>query len=287
VTPPRALLAALLAAALAAAAPAQEPVLTADGARISRADLLARARAARLVFVGEEHGTRSHHRLQRDVLVALAEAGPAVLACEYFPGRLQPVLDRFNRGELPLDELPAAVDWERTWGHPWPAYRPLFAACRAHGVPVVAANAERALVRRVRQAGLAGLELEELLRLPRMELGVAAHRERVLADLQEVHPLPPDVLERYYQAFTLWDEAMAAATRDVLARDRRPDLRVLVVAGRAHVEGATGLPDRVARRVGGLPRLTVVCGEAPPGAADVVFGPAPTPADPARPRRWF
>ena len=56
------------------------------------------------------------------------------------------------------------------------------------------------------------------------------------------------------------------------------DLRVLVVAGRAHVEGYTGVPDRVRRRID-LPRLVIVCGEAGPDMADVVYGPATA--------RWF
>lgn len=244
----------------------------AGGARVGWEELAARARAARVVYVGEEHGRAEHHLLQRDLLAVLADAGPAVLACEYFPRSLQPVLDRFNAGTLSLDELPAALDWERTWGHPWPAYEPLFRLCRERGVSVVALNAERALTDRVRREGLAALPLPELLTLPRVDLGVAAHRRRVEARLQAVHPLPPEALARYYEAFTLWDEAMADGVCDLLLRDRRPDLRVLVVAGVAHIETGAGVPDRVTRRAP-LPRLVVVAdsgGEATDDAADVV-----------------
>lgn len=250
----------------------------AGGTRLEWEELARRTRAARVVYVGEGHGRPEHHLLQRDLLAVLADAGPAVLACEYFPRSLQPVLDRFNAGALSLEELPAALDWDRTWGHPWPAYAPLFQLCRERGIPVVALNVERVLTDRVRREGLAALPLPELLALPRVELGVTAHRQRVEARLQAVHPLPPEALARYYEAFTLWDEAMAEGVCDLLLRDRRPNLRVLVVAGAAHIETGTGVPDRVTRRAP-LPRLVVVAdseGAAEAADADVVvrFAPA-------------
>ncbi len=252
----------------------EERRLLADGQPIVFAELSRRARDARVVYVGEEHGTRAHHLLQRDLLAHLAAAGPVVLGCEYFPRSLQPVLDRFNAGEIDVDAFPAAVDWKRVWNHDWEAYRPLFALCRERGIPVVALNAERDLVRRVRQVGLAGLEPDEVAQLPRLELRDPSHRTRLEAQLQQVHPMPEEIRERFYQAFTVWDETMAASVCDVFLRDRRPGLRMLVVAGRAHMEGGgTGIPDRVSRRLP-LPRLTVVCGEAEVGDADVNLAPA-------------
>jgi uncharacterized iron-regulated protein len=237
-------------------------------------------RDARVVYVGEEHGTVAHHRLQADVLQAMAGLGPVVLGCEYFPRSLQPVLDRFHRGEVSLAELPRALDWETTWGHPWEAYAPLFERCAELRIPIAALNEEKALVTRVRREGLRALSLEELLRLPRMELGEAAHRERVTRLLQEAHPLPAPALDRYYEAFTLWDEAMAQGVVDAALRDGRAGVRVLVVAGIAHVEQGTGIPDRVARRWP-VPRLIVACGDVEAGDGDVLFLPA------IEERRWY
>ena len=247
------------AAASAARGDDGRALTTADGAPLAWEALVARATAARVVYVGEEHGVPAHHALQRDLLAALDAAGPVALACEYFPRSLQPALDRVARGELDLAGFRAAVAWDTTWGHAWEAYAPLFELAVARRIPVVALNAERALVQRVRKEGLARLPLEDLLGLPRIDLGVAAHGARVRAQLQVVHPLPPEALERYYQAFTVWDEVMADSVHGALLRDPRPGLRVLVVAGRAHIEGATGIPDRVSRRFP-APRLVVVCG---------------------------
>lgn len=253
--------------------PAEGGRLTAGGRPIAWRELARRARAARLVYVGEEHGTPADHLLQRDLLLEMADAGPVVLGCEYFPRSLQPALDRFNRGEVGIEGFRELVEWEKTWGHAWESYAPLFRAAAARRVPIVALNAEKLQVQAVRRGGLASLPLEDLAALPSIDLRCAPHRERVTAQLLQVHPMPPEVLERYYQAFTVWDECMAQGVADVLLRDRRPDLRVLVVAGRAHIESGTGIPDRVQRRVD-LPRLVVVCdgsGEAEPGLGDVIF----------------
>jgi uncharacterized iron-regulated protein len=247
--------------------------LAAKDQALSWDGLVDRAKQARVVYVGEEHGDVSHHRLQRDLLEAMAQAGPVVLGCEYFPRSLQPVLDRFNAGEISLADFPQAVSWQRTWGHAWEAYEPLFRLCRDKKIPVVALNAEKQTAKQVRKQGLGALPLRELAALPPLDLANPAHRERVLKQLQLVHPLPKKTLERYYQAFTLWDSVMADTVCDVFLRDRRPQLRMLVVAGRAHVEGSTGIPDRVTHRLP-LARLTVLCdskGNASAKLADVVY----------------
>lgn len=259
--------------------------LRADGATLAWERLVARATAARVVYVGEEHGAAAHHRLQRDLLAALEAAGPVVLACEYFPRSLQPALDRVARGEVKKEELRAALRWDETWGHPWEAYAPLLELCLERRIPIVALNAERELVTRVRKQGLAALPLEELLALPRMDLASEPHRARVKRQLEKVHPMPPEVLERYYQAFTLWDEAMAEGVVDAVLRDGRPGVRVLVVAGVAHVQTGTGIPDRVARRWP-APRLIVACGGVGEGDGDVLFVKAPAPAEEEAPR-WY
>lgn len=267
--------------------------LVAGGEAIGWEDLVRRATAARVVYVGEEHGTPSHHLLQRDLLAALDAAGPVLLGCEYFPRSLQPALDRIARGEVAREDLGAALRWDETWGHAWEAYAPLFELCAERRIRIVALNAEKDLVQRVRRQGLAKLSLDELLGLPRMDLKAEAHRARVTRQLQEVHPLPDEALERYYQAFTLWDETMAASVVDAVLRDGRPGVRVLVVAGIAHIQTGTGIPDRVARRLP-APRLIVACGGGvEPSDGDVLFvsaprrpeghPPAPTPPTPPTP----
>jgi uncharacterized iron-regulated protein len=246
--------------------------LVADGRPIDRAALLEQARAARVVFVGEEHGTASHHLLQRDLLQALDEAGPVLLVCEYFPRSLQPVLDELRERPVADEDLPRALRWKETWGHDWAPYAPLFELANRRRIPIVAANAEKELVTRVRKEGLPSFSVEELLRLPRMDLRVETHRDRVRRQLQAVHPMPEEMLQRFYEAFTLWDETMAESLCEAVLRDGRPGVRVLFVAGIAHVQTGSGVPDRVLRRWPTASRLIVACGDdVEPADGDVLF----------------
>ncbi|MDF1661726.1 MAG: ChaN family lipoprotein [Planctomycetota bacterium] len=248
--------------------------LTSGGKSIAEKELEAKVRNARVIYVGEEHGNAKHHRLQRDILEMMAKAGPAVLGVEYFPRSLQPVLDKFNSGEISLKDFPKAIQWKKVWGHPYSVYEPLFRLCHERKIRVVALNAERSVVKKVRRKGLKdGFSVEDLLMFPRMDLRNEAHKERIHKALLKVHPMPKSMLDHFYQAFTLWDETMAESTANVFLRDRREGLRVLVVAGRAHISHGTGIPDRVKRRTA-LTRLTVLCdssGKAEPGFADVLY----------------
>jgi len=272
----------LLLTLLATSARAQEPppwrerLRTSEG-QISWAELQAKVREARLVFMGEQHGTREHHELQAALLETLAKEGPTFLGCEYFPRSLQPKLDAFNRGEVSIDDFERHIDWSKTWGFPWKAYRPLFEVAAKYKVPVVALNAEKAMARKVRKVGFKGLTWQELLRLPKVDLERPDHRKQNLVALQRVHPLPPAMLERYYEAFTLWDDTMAASVCERFLSDPRPGLRALVVAGRAHIEGRVGIPDRVTRRLP-LERLVIVGAERDTSLGDAVLVPPPPPA---------
>ncbi|HBP23722.1 MAG TPA: hypothetical protein DEA08_38830, partial [Planctomycetes bacterium] len=233
------------------------------------------------MFMGEQHGTKEHHILQAKLLETLAEDGPVVLGCEYFPRSMQPVLDAFNRGEVTFEQFRAHVNWDKTWGFPWEAYAPLFKAAAKVKATIVALNAEKATVRQVRMKGFEGLGWKELLKLPRVDLERPDHRKRSNEALQKVHPMPEQMLRRYYQAFTLWDDTMADSLCEHFLRDRRPNLRALVVAGRAHIETGTGIPDRVTRRLP-FERLIVVGGDDDPSLGDVVVGPTPPPAEVVR-----
>ena len=264
----------LFLAAPVSATPDSSRRLMSQGQSISENNLRAKVKQARIVFVGEEHGNKSHHKFQRDILAMMSDSGPAVLGVEYFPRSLQPILDRFNSGKISLKDFPKAIQWSKVWGHPYSSYEPLFRLCREKNIRVVALNAERSVVKRTRRKGFKdGFSVEELLMLPRIDLNNKAHKERVYKALLKVHPLPEAILHRFYQAFTLWDETMAESTAQIFLQDRRKGLKVLVVAGRAHISHSTGIPDRVKRRIA-LDRLTVLCdssGKAGPEVADVVY----------------
>jgi len=195
---------------------------------------------------------------------ASAAAGrPVVVGLEQFHRQHTPHLDAYVGGRISLPRLLALTDWAHTWGYPAALYTPLFRYCRAHRVRMVGLNAPAALVAAVARGGLDSLPASVVPYLPEMDLGSRPHFARFAAKMSamgggahhgggggaEGGRFDLQVLRHYYEAETLWDEYMAESAAEVLAAD--PAVRLVVLAGTAHVEARDGLPERVERRVGG------------------------------------
>jgi uncharacterized iron-regulated protein len=183
-----------------------------------------------------------------------------------FERDVQYVLDEY------LDGLVSEDHFLRS-SRPWPEYeeryRPLVETARAHGIPVVAANAPRRYVNRVTNEGpesLEALSTQARAYLPPlpypgptavyrqqweavMAEAMAASEER---DEERAYALSPNVI--YAQA--LWDAAMGHAIAEALVRH----LGGFVVhfAGSFHVGRGTGIPERIADYRPGTRVRTVV-----------------------------
>jgi uncharacterized iron-regulated protein len=223
----------------------------ATGEPIAPEALAARLRAARVIFVGEEHPNPHHHAAQLEVLEAAHAADPNLgLGLEMLPRSAQPALSEYARAGSTVDDdaFKSAAAWKENWGFAFGLYRPLLAFARAHGLPVYALNAERALVRAVAKRGVEGLSADERARLPEMRPGPASHREMVReafgghggGRFRDV------AFERFYQAQLLWDETMAESIAAALRAPGAPR-RLVVIAGDGHTR-RDAVPARLARR---------------------------------------
>lgn len=235
-----------------------------SGAPLTREAFGEKLRAARAVFVGEQHNSPSSHQAQLDVLAQLYGIDRDLgLAVEMLPRRLQPQLDAFLAGSLDEDGFLAAVDWPHTWGFSYALYRPLFEFCRVHGLRIYALNAPRELSKAVNQRGIEGLSPAERALLPSGHPWPTPepHR-RFIRQIFDGHPSAPGTdpaareaaFERFYSAQLIWDESMAQAVSEALAGKSAPH-RLLVLAGVGHV-GPFAMPGRATRR-GVSPILTV------------------------------
>ena len=83
-------------------APVTDRILrVADSQILSLSDIVKDLAESRLVFVGELHTAKSHHRAQLETIRALKEAGaPVAIGFEMFRRDSQPDLDRWITGEL-------------------------------------------------------------------------------------------------------------------------------------------------------------------------------------------
>ncbi len=209
----------------------------------------ARLLAARVVFVGEEHGNPLFHRVQGEVLERVARLDPdTAMAIEWLPPSKSLALLGFIASSPPatLESLRAAVLWDETWGHDFAAYAPLFELARTRRIPILPLNAEPGLARFVARGGRDGVPPERRAELPPLDSGNDAHRAWFRARMEVAahghpgHALSGDAFERFYLAQLVWDETMA---RNAVVAARAH--KVVVFAGSGHVEFGLGIPARI------------------------------------------
>ena len=256
----------LIAAALSLASPGARAVEAAvcvpvgawviPGSDEKQPDVLKSLARRDVVLLGESHDEAEHHRWQLHTIAALFAYRPdMVLGFEMFPRSVQPVLDRWSKGELEESTFLREVDWQRIWGFDPELYMPLFHFARMHRLPMLALNVDRETSRRVAQQGLAAAGSE------REGVGDPApaspsYRDRLFETFKshpvkgaEPNPEPEpnadsERFTHFLEAQTFWDRAMAEAIAGALRREPRP--LVIGIIGRAHVEYGNGVAHQLA-----------------------------------------
>ncbi len=193
----------------------------------------------RVIYIGEQHNKASHHEVQRRVLEELVHGGakPAI-GLEMVSQAHQDVLDEWIGGDLTEAQLIRRLDWENTWGFPYELYGPLFRLAQEEQLPMVALNVPRALTKKLAKVGREGLDPEERAICPPLTSGNKRHRAYI-KQFWEAHP-GHTTFPLFYQAQLAWDEGMASAVDKALSKHDQ----IVVLAGKAHVEYALGIPSR-------------------------------------------
>lgn len=279
----RALLPSLLLAACAhvppppAIAVAPGTLLDERGAPVDDAVLVERARSARYVLLGEGHDVGCDHRVQGRVIAELVAAGlrPTV-GLEMVADDRQPVLDRLRDGTLAPGGLAEALDWKQAWGVPYDLYEPALRPALDAGLPLVALNLPRELVRKAGRQGVDALAPEERARLPSPILPAPPAQDAALDEALAAHPATDEPAEarrtRFLLVQSLWDTQLARAAVEAGRRHGTP---VVVLAGAGHVVNGHGIEHRLRTLDPGAEVLSLAPwrGEEPiaPGEADLRF----------------
>lgn len=202
-----------------------------------------------VVLLGETHDEADHHRWQLHTIAALfAHRRDLVLGFEMFPRRVQPVLDRWCKGEMDATTFLREVDWPQIWGLAAELYLPLFHFARLHRVPMLALNVDRATNRRVAAEGFAGVPRAEREDVGDPAPASAGYRARLFEWFKK-HPrgeaasATSEPFERFVRAQLFWDRAMAEAIAGAW-RKGRP--LVVGIMGSGHVEFGDGVPAQLA-----------------------------------------
>lgn len=211
----------------------------AEARAIGRAELEVELSAARYVLLGETHDNPDHHRLQGELVRALAsgERRPAVAFEMLDPGK-QVAIDAFS-GEL--DEFATTVAWAESGWPAWPIYRPVFEATLAADLPILAAELPREQSRMFMAEGLAMFDPAFVARFalaqPLAPELHAAWLDEMFASHCEL--VPREHLGGMVEIQRIRDARMA----DALLQGAAKQGRAILIAGGGH-----------ARRVG-VPRL--------------------------------
>jgi uncharacterized iron-regulated protein len=220
------------------------------GVPVSQAQMLAIAADARIVYLGETHDNPASHRLEVEVLEALAERRPGrqALGMEMFNRAQQPVLDRWVAGLLDEKAFLRESRWFENWGMDFGYYRDLLNLARDRKIPVIALNAEKSMVAALRGKTPEQLSAGDRALLPQLDLTDPYYRDMVTAILGDSRHkgMQPDAFVRIQ---TLWDETMAESAVRYLSSPAGEDRHLLVVAGGSHVQSGFGIPRRVFRRL--------------------------------------
>lgn len=228
------------------------------GTLVTRAQMLAVAGDARVVYVGETHDNPASHRLELQILEGLTALHPGrqALGMEMFARSQQPVLDRWVAGKLDEKAFLKESRWYDTWHMDFAYYRDLLIFARDRHIPIVALNAEKNLVAAVSSKPLDQLSAEEKARLPELDL-TDPYQRAMVAGIFGDHSHGEMQLDGFVRAQTLWDETMADSVSRYLASPAGKEKHLLVVAGGYHVEYGFGIPRRAFRR---LPASYVLIG---------------------------
>jgi uncharacterized iron-regulated protein len=213
-------------------------------------ELMAKLGDERVVYVGETHTAYGDHLLQLEVLEAMAaQPGELALGVEWLQARFQPVVDDYLAGRIDESTFLRRTEYFDRWRFDYRLYRPIIEYARSSGIPVIALNASRELTDAIKEVGIEGLSGELAEEAPDSYDFGNERYEAMLRQMFAMHGRSDDAMfRRFLEVQLTWDEKMAEVAAEYL--NGSPDRRLLVMAGKGHISGRNGIPDRVTRRTG-------------------------------------
>ncbi|HEU4530786.1 MAG TPA: ChaN family lipoprotein [Steroidobacteraceae bacterium] len=234
---------------------------TRTGEVLSPAELARRLADTRILFLGEEHTSVEHHRVQLHVLRALVDSGrEPILGVEMLPYTQQALLERWWRGEIA--EAQFADAWYEHWSHHWGYYREIFQYARERKLPLVALNVPREAVRVARSQGFEALDATTRAHLPpAIDATHEEFRRLFDASFASDDPLHGALAgaqrEGLYRAQAMWDAALGWNAAQALEKSGRERAVVVVLLGTGHMAYGLGAERQLASHFKGPVRSLV------------------------------
>jgi uncharacterized iron-regulated protein len=226
------------------------------GEKLTYPELLEHLVESKIVYIGESHTQREHHRIQLRILQDLADRLPGLrLGVEMIDKSYQPVLDEWiQNGSLDREWFLEKTHWYANWRFPFDLYAEIFYCARDRHIPLFGLNLPFHIPPKIAIGGLDSLMAADASFLAKhIDLSSAAHR-RYIQDIYEKHRKNAslkDHFDYFYAAQCAWEDTMAES----IARHIEGGPMVVLV-GNGHIVHKFGIPDRAFVRTG-LPFVTV------------------------------
>jgi aminopeptidase N len=223
-----------------------QPVLVEPaGGASNDASLWKSITSADVVYIGEVHNNQRDHEYELQLVKnMLAYHFRIAVGWEMFARTNQPLLDKFDRHQISLEQLLDQTGFKKSWGVYSPVYAKILATTAANGIPNIALNATNRLVHRLAMGQT--LNPAEQKQVPtgyKVRPGAFENFVNLLGD----HPgMAAADLHRYFDAQNTWDQTMADSI--VEFHRQNPETKIIVLTGRAHVQGGFGVPSYVAQK---------------------------------------
>ncbi len=214
---------------------------------ISFEQLIADLNGVRVIYVGEKHTNRSHHKIQLEIIQAVFQQHPRMaVGLEMIDRSYQDILNRWSAGGLDEKAFLRKIHWYANWRADFSLYRDIFYFIKQNNIRLVALNIPSHISSKIRVGGLENLRPDEKKYLPAyIDTTRADHRDYV-KEVFGHHSFKGRVeFEDFYMAQCVWEDAMAEAIADNLKDDV-----MVVLAGNGHIQFKYGIPDRAFSRTG-------------------------------------
>lgn len=222
------------------------------GVLVSKDELINVADGARIIYVGETHDNLNAHKVQLEILRAFHDRHPGDIAVgvEMLRRPSQVIADQWASGLL--DKKTFVRAWNTDWTNDYAYYEDIMEFVREQRIPLLALRASDDWMNRIKgleDTDNTGREEEPLETIPEMDIEDAYHRSHIEALFNQHPGHQQRDFETFYKVQVLWDESMAQSVYDYLISEDGRGKKVLVFAGRQHIEHGFGIPRRVFRRI--------------------------------------
>jgi uncharacterized iron-regulated protein len=214
----------------------------------------------KVIFIGEEHGSKESHEAELALLTGLVGHDPnLVLALEMFERDVQPLLDAYLKGEVTEKHF---LEGSRPWPNYPEDYRPLVELAKSRTLPVIAANVPRRAAAAVAKANRLSRRVmgSDGIYLPPERPSDSRKYQRLfmatLADMPSVGPMGQMNPKGLYKGQLVKDAVMAQALEPFL------DRRVLFCCGHFHSDYHLGVPLQLRKKRPDLKISVIAMGSA-------------------------